>query len=76
VKAYKSSLVCKPGCERWHHSHLRKDKEYKKNQISNNLGREMLNSKLAKDLEVSQKEVQRARHNNFERHFARHCVKK
>ena len=56
VKAYKSSFFCGLGCERWHHSHLRNDPEYK-NQISNNLGREMFNSKLPKDLEVSQKEV-------------------
>ena len=58
VKAYKSSFVCGLGCERWHHSHIKYDPEYK-NQISNNLGREIFNFKISKflpeDLEVSQK---------------------
>ena len=52
VKAFKSTFVCGLGCERWHHSHLNYDKEYM-NQISNNLGREIFNSYLPEDLEVS-----------------------
>ena len=52
VKAYESSFVCGLGCERWHHSHLKKDEKYK-NQISNNLSREIFNSYLPEDLEVS-----------------------
>ena len=57
VKAYKSLFVCGLGCEIWHRSHLKKDSEYK-NQISNNLGREIFNSHLPEDLEVSLKKVQ------------------
>ena len=54
VEAYKSPIVCGPGCERWHHSHLRNDPKYT-NQIANNLGREIINSKLPEGLEVRQK---------------------
>ena len=53
VKAFKSTFVCGLGCERWHHSHLKYDKEYK-NQISNNLSREIFNTHLPEGLEVSQ----------------------
>ena len=50
VKAYESSFTCGLGCQRWHHSHLKYT-----NQISNNLDRDIFNSHLPEDLEVSQK---------------------
>ena len=59
VKAFKSTFVCGLGCERWHHSHLKNVTEYT-NQISNNLGRDIFNSILPEDLEVTRKKVQGA----------------